>query len=98
MTTPDERRRNLIWGRETLEELAHDDELQAALREEAVALLAGYPLPAFMQEFDASDVTALHDYATVLYSTRLLFLRVGTDTGCSEQRRYQLRVVLRHFG
>lgn len=42
MTTPDERRRNVLWGRETLAELAEDQTLALAWRQEAADLLAAY--------------------------------------------------------
>jgi hypothetical protein len=97
MTTPDERRRNLIWGRETLEEFCNDDCLSHELRSEAAQLLAAYPSLAFLEQFDAGDPTEPEPYAVVLSKARWLFQRVATSPACSEQRKYSLTVVLRHF-
>ncbi|MBI3346929.1 MAG: hypothetical protein HY020_06925 [Burkholderiales bacterium] len=97
MTTPDERRRNLIWGREMLEELAQDSRLLGTWRAEALELLAGYPPPAFLLQFDAGDPTELEPHVSTLVKARLLFERVGASQTCSEERRYSLQVVLRHF-
>jgi hypothetical protein len=97
MTTPDERRRNLFWGRETLEEFCNDTSLSNALRSEAVHLLAAYPSLAFLQQFDAGDPAELGPYAVVLSKARWLFQRVSASPACSEERKYSLTVVLRHF-
>lgn len=97
MTTPDERRRNLIWGRETLEELSHDTSIHPSWRDEATQLLAGYPSPSFLRQFDAADIAELEPYAAVLTNARWLFQRVRASSACPEQRKYSLAVVLRHF-
>lgn len=97
MTTPEERRRNLIWGRETLEEFSRDAGLAAQWREAAWQLLGGYPAPVFLQTFDAGDPCELEPYATVLLQARMLFQEVAASPDCSKQRRYSLTVVLRHF-
>ena len=97
MTTPDERRRNLIWGREMLQDLAQEKGSQADWRESAAALLACYPTPDFMDQFNAANPAELAPYASVLVKVSLLFTRVQADARCSEQRRYSLRVVLRHL-
>lgn len=97
MTTPDERRRNLIWGRETLEELSGDASLSDAWRGEAEHLLADYPSLAFLRQFDAGDPAQLEPYAVVLSGARRLFQRVAASRTSSTQREYSLRVVLRHF-
>lgn len=97
MTTPDERRRNLKWGREMLKELAQDNGSPLDWREPAAALLACYPPPDFMNQFNAANSAELAPYASVLVKVGLLFSRVQADARCSEQRRYSLRVVLRHL-
>lgn len=97
VTTPDERRRNLIWGRETLDEFSRDSSLPSSWREEAAQLLDGYPTVEYLQRFNAWDLAELDEYAALLMKARLLFLRVRTSADCSEQRRYSLGVVLRHF-
>jgi hypothetical protein len=97
MTTPEERRRNLIWGRETLEEFSGDASLSDAWRGEAVHLLAACPSLAFLRQFDAGDLAQLEPYAVVLSNSRRLFQRVAASPAGSKQRKYSLRVVLRHF-
>ncbi len=97
MTTPDERRRNLIWGRDTLEEFCNDSTLSHAWRSEAVQLLAAYPSLAFLQQFDAGDPAELGRHAVVLSKARWLFQRMSASPACSKQRKYSLTVVLRHF-
>lgn len=97
LTTPEERRRNLGWGREALEELSLDPDLPADWRNAAASALADYPTQEFMRQFDAADPDALDDYASALLKARLLFHRVQAGSGCSAQRRYMLAVVLRHF-
>jgi hypothetical protein len=98
MTTPDERRRNLIWGLELLEEFSSDASLEAVWRGEAVKLLKAYPPLEFLRQFDAANPQELEPFYTVLLGAKGLFQRVGASPRCSEQRRYSLRVVLRHFG
>lgn len=66
MTTPEERRRNLIWGREMLEELSSDASVSNSWRREAARLLAIYPSLASLQQFDAGDLAELEPYAVVL--------------------------------
>ncbi len=98
MTTPAERRRNLIWGRETLEELALDNTLQADWREEASALFRAYPPLERLQEVDDVDLAQLQDeFIRVLTEAKWLFMRVQSHHASTEQRKYSLRVVLRHF-
>lgn len=97
MTTPDERRRNLIWGRETLDEFFRDSSLPRSWRDEAAQILVGYPTFEFLEGFNAWDLAELDEYASLLMKARLLFQRVLASADCSEQRRYSLGVVLRHF-
>ena len=97
MTTPEERRRNLTWGRTTLEEFVLDLELDAPWREAATALLAEYPSTDFLRQFNAAEPDELAPYASVLVAVRMLFMRVQASAACSHQRRYRLQVVLRHF-
>jgi hypothetical protein len=97
MTTPDERRRNLIWGRETLEELSLDSGLPVAWRVEAAGLLNRYPALDFLQQFDAGNRAELEAHAAVLFKARSLFQQIAASPTCSAQRRYTLTVVLRHF-
>lgn len=97
MTTPDERRRNLIWGRETLEEFSSDASLSDLWRGEAAQLLVAYPSLTFLRQFDAGDPAELEPYAVVLSNARRLFQRVAASPTSSKQREYSLRVVLRHF-
>jgi hypothetical protein len=98
MTTSDERRRNLIWGRETLDELSEDGVLSADLRIEAATLLGGYPPLARLQQADPEDLDLLQEeFVQVLSHARWLFIRIRKLPSSTEQRRYSLQVVLRHF-
>lgn len=97
MTTPDERRRNLLWGREMLKQFSVDTGLTSDWRAAAGVLLASYPSLDFLRHFDATEPSELDPYAGVLFQVRMLFSRVLASSCCSEQRAYSLRVVLRHF-
>jgi hypothetical protein len=98
MTTPEERRRNLIWGRETLSDLAQDDVLPPAWRSEAATLLGAYPPLSRLQQTHESDLERLQDeFVQVLSQTKWFFMRVRGHPSSTEQRRYSLHVVLRHF-
>ncbi len=97
MTTPDERRRNLICGREMLEEFSRDAGLQANWRAEAAELLARYPSADFLIRFDADDLSQLPMFADTLTGVRSLFQQMRASETCSAQRRSSLHVVLRHF-
>lgn len=98
MTTPAERRRNLIWSRETLEELALDDTLPAGLREEASSLFSAYPPLERLQGVDDVDLAQLqNEFIRVLTAAQWLFMRVQRHPSSNDQRQYSLRVVLRHF-
>lgn len=98
MTTPDERRRNLIWGRETLEELAVDDTVPAGWREEASSLLSAYPPLECLRGVDGVNLAELQEeFIRVLTAAQWLFMRVQRHPSSTEQRQYSLRVVLRHF-
>lgn len=98
MTTPDERRRNLIWGRETLAELSEDGMLPMDWRIEATTLLGGYPPLARLQQVDPDDLELLQqEFVQVLSQAKWLFLRIRGHPSSTEQRRYSLQVVLRHF-
>ncbi len=97
MTTPEERRRNLAWGRDALQEVSLDLALPTDWRDAADAALAGYPSEEFVRTFDAADPEALDVYRDVLLKARILFYRVHASSGCAVERRYMLAVVLRHF-
>lgn len=98
MTTPDERRRNLIWGRETLEELAVDGVVPPEWRIEAAALLGRYPALHRLEDCDAEALADLQDeFVEVLTAAKWLFMRLQHHASSSDQRKYSLRVVLRHF-
>lgn len=98
MTTPEERQRNLIWGREMLRELAHDDVLPPAWRVEAATLLGRYPALSRLQQAHEFDLESLQDeFVDVLSDTRWFFMRVRQHPSSNEERRYSLQVVLRHF-
>lgn len=98
MTTPEELRRNLIWGCEMLAELSQDAALPAAFRTKASPLLEGYPSLETMQATSVDGLDVLKaEYVEVLTDTRLLFMQVQQHASTTEQRRYSLRVVLRHF-
>jgi hypothetical protein len=98
MTTPEERQRNLVWGRETLTELAHDEALPPAWRGEATSLLNDYPPLARLQQADADDLAALQDeFVKVLSEAKSFLMRVRSHPSSTEQRRNSLTVVLRHF-
>jgi hypothetical protein len=97
MTMPEERRRNLIWGRDALEEFSQDASLPDSWRCEASALLNDYPPLEFLRICDASEIFQLDGYDEVLSRSRSLFQRVRASKFCSIERRYSLLVVLRHF-
>lgn len=97
MTTPDERRRNLIWGRDVLEELSRDAGLQAKWRGEAAELLGLYRSTDFLSRCDAGDPVQLKAFADVLTRARSLLEGVRAGQTCSAQRRQHLLVLLRHF-
>lgn len=98
MTTPDERQRNLIWGREALAEMSQDSRLPADLRTEAATLLSGYPALARLQEVDADTLETLQqEFINVLCEARWFFMRVRGHPSSTEQRQYSLGVILRHF-
>lgn len=98
MTTPAERRRNLIWGRETLQELSQDSILPTEWREEAASLLNCYPTLERLQGDDEAALAELQDeFVEVLSAAKWLLMRVQRHASSSEQRKYSLMVVLRHF-
>ncbi|RTL41056.1 MAG: hypothetical protein EKK53_14290 [Burkholderiales bacterium] len=98
MTTPDERRRNLIWGREALEELSADATLPQDWRDESAELLGRYPALASLRDSSDQGLEPLQiQHATVLTATRHLFQRMRVSLAITEQRRYSLLVILRHF-
>jgi hypothetical protein len=98
MTTPDEKRRNLIWGREALEELTADSALPQNWREDSAELLGRYPSPASLRDCSDQGLESLQiQYANVLAATKDLFQRLRVSPACSEQRKYTLLVILRHF-
>lgn len=97
MTTPEERRRNLIWGLETLEEFSQDLSLAAPWRREAAELLKDYPPLELLRTVDGDCMFQLEGYGEVLIKSRSLFQRVRASVSCWPVRRYSLRVVLRHF-
>jgi hypothetical protein len=99
MTTPDERRRHLIWGEGELAELSQDAALKADWRREAAELLAAYPALERLQDGDEADLALLQtEFVDVLSASKWFFYRVMGDPSCPPERRYSLRVVLRHFG
>lgn len=98
MTTPEERRRNLQWGREMLVELAQDDQLSPSLRDLAAALLAAYPSMDQLITSDDEDLLQLIvDRAATFTGIRQLFMRLHLDEAVAEGRRNALLVILRHF-
>ncbi len=98
MTTPDERRRNLIWGHEALTELAQDGALSPDWRIEAEMLLGGYPPRARLQQADAGDLERLQEeFDDVLCESKWFFMRMRGHPTSTERRRYSLLVIFRHF-
>jgi hypothetical protein len=94
MTTPDERRRNLIWGREALEEQSTDAGLPKVWRDESER----YPPLSTLSACSDAELERLQvQYAQVLSASKDLFQRMRANRACSEQRRYSLLVILRHF-
>lgn len=88
----------MIWGRETLGELSEDGVLPTDLRIEAATLLGGYPPLARLQQADPEDLELLQEeYVQVLSQAKWLFMRIRKLPSSTEQRRYSLQVVLRHF-
>ncbi|WP_422014707.1 BPSL0761 family protein [Roseateles sp.] len=98
MTTPHERRRNLIWGREALEEQSADATLPQEWRDKSAELLSGYPSLASIRDSSDHGLEPLQiQHATVLAAIRDLFQRMRVSRAITEQRRYSLLVILRHF-
>jgi hypothetical protein len=98
VTTPHERKRNLIWGREMLEELLADTTVPPAWSTEAAGLLGQYPESSTLQDCGDDGLEGLQmKHARVLAAARDLFQRLRGSRACSEQRRYTLLVILRHF-
>ncbi len=98
MTTPHERRRNLIWGREMLEELSADTTVPPTWSTEAAGLLGQYPASSTLADCGDDGLEELQkEHARVLATTKDLFQRLRGSRACSEQRRYTLLVILRHF-
>jgi hypothetical protein len=97
MTTPDERRRNLIWGHEALTEFAQDEALPADWRVEAERLLSSYPPLARLQADDGDLERLQEEFIDVLCASKWLFTRVRTHPTTNNERRYSLLVILRHF-
>lgn len=98
MTTPDERLRNLIWGREALEEQSADAALPKHWRDESAELLGRYPSLATLRDCSDHGLEPLQvEYAHVLAGAKDLFQRMRVSQACSEQRKSSLLVILRHF-
>ncbi|WP_375212624.1 BPSL0761 family protein [Aquabacterium sp.] len=98
MTTPDERGRNLIWGREALDVLSTDAELPQGWRAESASLLDRYPPLSVLKSCSAADLDLLQvEHSHELAAARALFQRLRVSPTCSEQRKYTLLVILRHF-
>ena len=98
MTTHEERKRNLIWGRGFLEEFAQDGTLPAPVRRLAAELLLAYPSTTRLEDCELDQLQDLQDeFSGVFAKTRELFQRLQLSESTSEQRRYSMRVVLRHF-
>lgn len=98
MTTPAERRRNLIWGREALEELALDDTLPETWRAEAASLLSDYPALDRLRGVADDDLDQIQEeFIKVLSAAKWLFMRVRRHGASTEERKYSLTVILRHF-
>lgn len=98
MTTTDERRRNLIWGREELEELTNDATLPEIWRRESAELLQRYPPLSTLRDCSDDGLGSLQvQHAHVLGATRDLFQQVRVSPTCSQGRGFSLLVILRHF-
>jgi hypothetical protein len=98
VTTPHERRRNLIWGREMLEELSADTTVRSTWSTEAAGLLGQYPVSSALQGCGDDDLDGLQmEHACVLAAAKDMFQRLRGSCACSEQRQYTLLVILRHF-
>lgn len=85
MPPPSERRRNLIWDRDALEELSCDAGLLAKWGGEAAELLGLYPSTDFLSRRDAGDLVQLQAFADVLNRARSLFEKVRVGETCSAQ-------------
>lgn len=98
MTMPDERRRNLIWGREALEELSRNVSVPHDWREESALLLSSYPSVARIRHCSDDGLESLRiEHAEALEITKALFQRIRCSPACSDRRRYAILVILRHF-
>lgn len=98
MTTPEERRRNLIWARQMLVELTQDSQLSPPHRDRAAALLATYPSMIQLTTADDRDLCQLIvDCSPTFSGIRQFFMRLHLDKAVAEGRRNALLVILRHF-
>lgn len=98
MTMPNERMRALRWGRELLEELAQEQALDPAIREQAQSLLPAYPLPGEVEKLVAEGGLSLPANAAVaLQQACVLFMKLGRDDGCSDGILRNRLFTMRHF-
>jgi len=97
MTTPDERKRNQIWGRDMLDELSKDAELAPDLRAAATDLAARYPDRYALETGSESAPWNLAPEDATFAEARVLFQRVRQSPACSPERQYALLVILRHL-
>lgn len=81
-----------------LEELSVDTAVPPTWSTEAAGLLGQYPASSALQGCGDDGLEDLQmEHARVLAAARDLFQRLRGSRACSEQRRYTLLVILRHF-
>ncbi len=75
-----------------------DATLPQEWREESTILLAKYPSRSRLENCSDAGLDPLQvEHADVLAAARALFQRLRISPACSEQRKYTLLVILRHF-
>lgn len=97
MTTPDERKRNRIWGRDMLDELSEDAALAPDLRAAATDLAERYPDRCALEGNSGLAPWNLAPEDAAIAEARILFQRVRESPACSPERQYALLVILRHL-
>lgn len=97
MTTPDEKKRNRLWGRDMLEELSRDADLTNDLRAAATELAERYPGRDAIEASSGEEPWSLAPENAAFADARLLFQRVRESPACSPERRNELLVILRHL-
>lgn len=97
MTTLDEYLRAIRWGREFLVEMVANTEATAAFRALASEALGNYPAEHQVAYFLRSSAQELERWEGALAHTSLLLTMAASQPGASAERKYQIKVIQRHF-